>query len=196
MDWKRTHASQCRHCPQIPTFSFGLHTATQTRDDGNDYRSGCPRALFPPASPPRAFTPPQSECARTNSHGGSDNCLGPPQHRSCDPQGLGADQTPPPPHSPRGDAIYPSPINRAGSPWAKRQEGRPFSPTPPCVPQLLLGGCAPPAPPAPEDPLPSLRGPGGTPAAPLSPEGARSPRLPWRGEKKPPLRGAPSLRAP
>lgn len=111
------------------------------------------------------------------------------------PKGWGHTR-PPPPHSPRGDAIYPSPINRAGSPWAKRQEGRPFSPTPPCVPQLLLGGCAPPAPPAPEDPLPSLRGPGGTPAAPLSPEGARSPRLPWRGEKKPPLRGAPSLRAP
>lgn len=62
------------------------------------------------------------------------------------PRGWGGGRPDPPtPHSPRGDAIYPK--NRAVSPGTTWQEGRPFSPTPPCVPQLLLvEGCTPPAP--------------------------------------------------
>lgn len=128
------------------------------------------------------------------------SCLGPPQHRSWDPQGLrGGDRTPTTPHSPRGDAIYPK--TRAVSPGTTWQEGHPFSPTPPCVPQLLLvGGCTPP------DPL-HLRIPsppsGGLGAAPPFTCGSEEPPAALgrikegkKGEKRGKKKEARSLRAP
>lgn len=174
---------QCRHCPRTPTFSFRLHTATQTRENGHSYRTGCPRALFPPASPPQAFTSPQHE--HTNSHRGSNNCLGPPQHRSWDPQGLRGGETGPP-HTPLPTRGCNIPQKQGCVPRDYMARGSPLQPhTSLCPPAAPGGGLHAPSPPAPQDPLPSLRGPGGCSPFHLRERGAPGcPGEEKRGEKR------------
>lgn len=90
------------------------------------------------------------------------NCLGPPQHRSCDPQGLrGGDRTPT--HTPLPTKGCNIPQNQGCVPRDYMARGSPLQPhTSLCPPAAPGGGLHTPNPPAPQDPLPSsLRGPGG-----------------------------------